>query len=330
MHLGLALPQYDYSVAGERPLRFDTIVEYARAGTRRRLRFGLAVRPLVPRPREVRRCARPRGVLRPDRHAGRLGALCPRRPARHAGVLRGAPARFDPGQGAGDARPGERRPCRRRARRGLVRARVRGDRHDDARARPAARPPRGGSRRGEGRAPRRDLHLRRHVSPRRPRERAPGARCSGRARVCSSVARATGCCGSSPTGPTAGTPAGRGRPTRTASASTCSTRPAIASAATPRPYGARSGSTRSSARIERDLERRFERLVAEAPPGVVGGDVDAFQNTRLVGTVDEVREQAATWEAARGRHADRGGRRGAVPRHEPRRRRDVGSRARRV
>jgi probable F420-dependent oxidoreductase len=30
MRLGLALPQYDYSVAGERPLRFETIVEYAR------------------------------------------------------------------------------------------------------------------------------------------------------------------------------------------------------------------------------------------------------------------------------------------------------------
>jgi alkanesulfonate monooxygenase SsuD/methylene tetrahydromethanopterin reductase-like flavin-dependent oxidoreductase (luciferase family) len=30
MRIGLALPQYDYSVAGERPLRFDTIVDYAR------------------------------------------------------------------------------------------------------------------------------------------------------------------------------------------------------------------------------------------------------------------------------------------------------------
>ena len=31
MRFGLALPQYDYSVAGERPLQFETIVEYARA-----------------------------------------------------------------------------------------------------------------------------------------------------------------------------------------------------------------------------------------------------------------------------------------------------------
>jgi alkanesulfonate monooxygenase SsuD/methylene tetrahydromethanopterin reductase-like flavin-dependent oxidoreductase (luciferase family) len=34
MRIGLALPQYDYSVAGERPLRFDTIVEYARLAER--------------------------------------------------------------------------------------------------------------------------------------------------------------------------------------------------------------------------------------------------------------------------------------------------------
>ena len=33
MHLGLALPQYDYSVAGERPLKFETIVDYAKCAT---------------------------------------------------------------------------------------------------------------------------------------------------------------------------------------------------------------------------------------------------------------------------------------------------------
>src|SRR5262249_41668853 len=30
MRIGLALPQYDYSIAGENPLRFDTVVDYAR------------------------------------------------------------------------------------------------------------------------------------------------------------------------------------------------------------------------------------------------------------------------------------------------------------
>jgi len=34
MKLGLALPQYDYSVAGESPLRFETIVQYARTAER--------------------------------------------------------------------------------------------------------------------------------------------------------------------------------------------------------------------------------------------------------------------------------------------------------
>ena len=34
MRLGLALPQYDYSVPGERPLRFDTIVEHAQVAAR--------------------------------------------------------------------------------------------------------------------------------------------------------------------------------------------------------------------------------------------------------------------------------------------------------
>jgi alkanesulfonate monooxygenase SsuD/methylene tetrahydromethanopterin reductase-like flavin-dependent oxidoreductase (luciferase family) len=48
---------------------------------------------------------------------------------------------------------------------------------------------------------------------------------------------------------------------------------------------------------ERDLEQRFERMVATAPRGVVAGGVDAFRAGRLVGTVDEVRAQAATWEA---------------------------------
>jgi hypothetical protein len=38
-------------------------------------------------------------------------------------------------------------------------------------------------------------------------------------------------------------------------------------------------------------------MVAEAPPGVVRGDLDSFRAGRLVGTVETVREQAATWEA---------------------------------
>ncbi len=49
---------------------------------------------------------------------------------------------------------------------------------------------------------------------------------------------------------------------------------------------------------ERDLERRFERLREVTPTGVLDGvTLDQWREGRLVGTVDEVREQAAEWEA---------------------------------
>lgn len=49
---------------------------------------------------------------------------------------------------------------------------------------------------------------------------------------------------------------------------------------------------------ERDLARRFERLCASSPRGVLDGvDLDAFRSGRLVGTVEQVREQVAAWEA---------------------------------
>jgi alkanesulfonate monooxygenase SsuD/methylene tetrahydromethanopterin reductase-like flavin-dependent oxidoreductase (luciferase family) len=47
-----------------------------------------------------------------------------------------------------------------------------------------------------------------------------------------------------------------------------------------------------------DLERRFERLKAATPAGVLDGvTLDQWRRGRLVGTVDEVREQAQEWEA---------------------------------
>jgi alkanesulfonate monooxygenase SsuD/methylene tetrahydromethanopterin reductase-like flavin-dependent oxidoreductase (luciferase family) len=49
---------------------------------------------------------------------------------------------------------------------------------------------------------------------------------------------------------------------------------------------------------ERDVERRFELMAEHAPPGVMKGvDLATFRNGRLVGTVDEVREQVAGWAA---------------------------------
>jgi len=47
---------------------------------------------------------------------------------------------------------------------------------------------------------------------------------------------------------------------------------------------------------ERDLARRFEIMAAQAPPGVMKGvDLPTFRAGKLVGTVDQVREQAAQW-----------------------------------
>jgi alkanesulfonate monooxygenase SsuD/methylene tetrahydromethanopterin reductase-like flavin-dependent oxidoreductase (luciferase family) len=49
---------------------------------------------------------------------------------------------------------------------------------------------------------------------------------------------------------------------------------------------------------ERDLERRFERLREQSPPGVLDGmDLATFRVGRLVGTVAEVRDQVQAWEA---------------------------------
>jgi probable F420-dependent oxidoreductase len=49
---------------------------------------------------------------------------------------------------------------------------------------------------------------------------------------------------------------------------------------------------------ERDLERRFDRLRALSPPGVLDATTLAeWREGRLVGTVEQVREQVAGWEA---------------------------------
>ena len=56
-----------------------------------------------------------------------------------------------------------------------------------------------------------------------------------------------------------------------------------------------------------DLARRFERLRASSPPGVLDGvTLDQWRVGRLVGTVEQVREQAAGW--AEPRRRDAGGR----------------------
>ena len=48
----------------------------------------------------------------------------------------------------------------------------------------------------------------------------------------------------------------------------------------------------------RDLRARFDRLRELSPPGIMDGrSLDEWRRGRLVGTVEEVREQAAEWEA---------------------------------
>ncbi len=49
---------------------------------------------------------------------------------------------------------------------------------------------------------------------------------------------------------------------------------------------------------ERDLAQRFAHLQAAAPAGLLDGtDLASYRSRRLVGTVDEVREQVAGWDA---------------------------------
>jgi alkanesulfonate monooxygenase SsuD/methylene tetrahydromethanopterin reductase-like flavin-dependent oxidoreductase (luciferase family) len=44
-----------------------------------------------------------------------------------------------------------------------------------------------------------------------------------------------------------------------------------------------------------DLERRFDRMRSLMPPGTLEVTLDEWREGRLVGTIDEVREQAAEW-----------------------------------
>lgn len=48
---------------------------------------------------------------------------------------------------------------------------------------------------------------------------------------------------------------------------------------------------------ERDLDRRYERMRDAYPPGVLGSvSLEEYRKGRLVGTIGQVREQVATWE----------------------------------
>ena len=143
----------------------------------------------------------------------------------------------------------------------------------------------------------------------------PPARAAAAPAACSSAARATGCCGSPPNTPTAGTRAGCGRPTPTAERlARLDARVRRASVATRRRCGARSGSTRCAARTSAissgassgcgEHRRRACSTASTSRRSAVG---------RLVGTVDEVREQVRGWEALGVDTLIARRRRGAVP-----------------
>ena len=187
MQLGLALPQYDYSVAGRvaAAVRDDRRAR-ARGPSALGLRLALAVRPPLPRHREVRRAAPTRyGAFEPHR---RRSARSPRvvdaAAPRHARAVRGAAAGVRAREGARHARPHQRRSPRRRARRGLVRARLRRRSAWRCRARASASRACAEARRRRHRAPRRRaVHATTgayHRARRRGRTFRP--RCSSRAR----------------------------------------------------------------------------------------------------------------------------------------------------
>ena len=93
-----------------------------------------------------------------------------------------------------------------------------------------------------------------------------------------------------------GTRAGRGPSTRTANGSWHSSARCSAGRSIRRRSAQSLGLYALCGEDERDVRRRFERLVASSPPGVLDGvTLDDFRRGRLVGTVDEITDQLAAW-----------------------------------
>ena len=135
------------------------------------------------------------------------------------------------------------------------------------------------------------------ATSRRWRPCACPGRCSSRRRPSGSVAAATASSTWSPGWPTGGTRRGSGPPTPTASASASSTRPATGPAATRPPSPSPSASTPWSERT-RPTWPAVSSACRRPPPGGLGGkSLDEWRRGRLVGTVDEVRDQFDGWAA---------------------------------
>ena len=140
MKLGLALPQYDYSVAGDRSRSSSrrsprTRVLPSRAGFDSVWLSDHLFLDLAKYGGPDTRFA----CYEPHRDARRARARRRPGPARHARAVRSVAAGERAREGARVARPHQRWAPRRRARRGLVRTRLHRDRHGDARTRSAPR-----------------------------------------------------------------------------------------------------------------------------------------------------------------------------------------------
>ena len=293
MRIGVALPQYDYSVAGERPLRFETIVEYARLAEAGGADSVWLSDHLFLDLAKYGGSDRREGCFDPIVTLAALARRAPRS-ARHARAARGAAA-GDVLAKALASRPREWRPARRRAGCGLVRARVRRARHGDAAARRAARPSRRRARGRQGafgggpcRRTRANTIGRRTRSTDRAVQQPATAPFVGKGdrllRLAAEHADGWNTCW-------VWTPDAYRERLRVLDDACASV------GRDPATMWRTLGLYALCGEDERDLERRFDRLREQSPPGVLDGvDLATFRVGRLVGTVDEVRAQVRIWE----------------------------------
>ena len=317
MRIGLALPQYDFSVPGESPLTWATLSGFARRADEAgfdslwlsdHLFFDIGKYGGSSEPAGAYEPIATLGALAREVKRARLGTLVLCEALRPATVLAKALAsldritggRLDVGLGAGWYEPeyaaiGMDFPPPGRAARPPRRSRA--DRDRDARSR------------------RRPVHVRREVPPRRRRAEPAAGRAAAPP---AGVRRREG----RPAHPARGR---RGRRVehllgldaggRTGSGSTCSTPPASGRAATRRRSGARSGSTRSAARTKRISSAGSSGCGPTRRRGCsTPMTLEEWRVGRLVGTVDQVREQAATWASLGVETLILGVGRGPVPR----------------
>ncbi len=221
MRIGLALPQYDYSIAGESPLRWESVVEFAVAAERAGYDSLWVSDHLFLDLAKYGGPARPPGRVRPDRDAcrARRCRCAGRASARSSSARRCVRPRCSPSRWpastasatVGSTSASGRGGTNRSTGRSGWRCRVRGSGWRVSAKRWKCC---GGC--SEADRSRSTGGITGRSTPTTIRPRA-----NGRHRPSSSAGRATGSSRWWPGTPTAGTPAGRGRRPPTANASTC-------------------------------------------------------------------------------------------------------------